>query len=258
MSFYLKTPFKPTPVALILGTPEYLYGSFNDKTGPTFGYVQSNSAAGTTGTLVFRIVSGNVPAVNSLITVVGCANSVNFNVTNATILSVLCTDAGMCTVTYTVSATTQASTPDGGQVTIAQPEVPNNLTAAIVSNLATNAGASAPVAAPVGAPASGRSISVTLSLLANSTTFPSTLTGVTAVIQGANMDLDSEYATVGTITAAGAAGNTYEWQSGQGDDNAAGTGALAEAGVNIPNFRFYRLNISAATGAGYIVGKILM
>ena len=258
MSFYLKSPFKPMPKSLILGTPEYVYGSFNDKTGPTFGYVQSNSGVTTTGTLVFRIVSGNIPFVNALITVVGCANSANFNVTNATILTVSCTDAGICTVTYAISSTSQASTADGGQVYIAQPEVPDNLTASIVSNLSTNAGASEPVAAPVGAPSSGRSISVTLTLVANSATYASNLSGVTAVIQGANLDLDGEYATVGTITAAGAQGNTYEWQSGQGDDLATGTGALAEAGVNLPNFRFYRLKISAATGAGYLVGKIIM
>ena len=257
--FYIKSPFKPMPKALILGTPEYVYGSFNDKTGPTLGSVISDSAVTTTGTLVFQILSGNVPSVNSLISVVGTSNSAGiFNTTNATLLTVSCTAAGICTVTYAISSTTQASTADGGQVYIAQSEVPDNLTSTIVSNLATNAGASEPIAAPVGAPSSGRSISVTLTLVANSTTYGSNLSGVTAVIQGANMDLDTEYSTVGTITAAGAQGNTYEWQSGQGDDLATGTGALAEAGVNLPTFRFYRLKITAATGAGYIVGKINM
>src|ERR1035437_7089861 len=100
MSFYLKTPFKPMPVLLIQGTPEYVFGSLNRQVGPTLGYVQSNSGVTTTGTLVFRIVSGNVPAVNSLITVVGCGNSSNFNTTNSIILSASTTDAGISTVTY--------------------------------------------------------------------------------------------------------------------------------------------------------------
>ena len=256
MSFYLKTPFKPTPKLLIQGTPEYVYGSFNSNTGPTLGSVISDSSVTTTGTLVFTILSGNIPTVNSMITVVGTANSAGiFNVTNATLLTVSVTAAGVATVTYAVSSTNQANTVDGGQVYIAQPEVPDNLTATIVTNLATNAGASFPVAAPVGLPTDGRSISATLSLLANSTTYPSTLSAVTATIQGANVDLDSEYNDIGTLTAAGAAGGVYDWQSGQGISS---TGTLAAGSVNLPDFRFYRLKITAATGAGYIVGKILV
>src|ERR1039458_8599051 len=161
MPFYIKSPFKPTPKLLIQGTPEYVFGSFNDKVGATFGYVQSDSAVTTTGTLVFRITSGNVPFVNSLISVVGTANSAGvFNVTNATILTVVCTDAGICTVSYAVSSTSQTSTPDGGEVTINQSEIPDQLTAGIVAAVPA---ASFPVAAPVGATTIGRSISVTRS-----------------------------------------------------------------------------------------------
>jgi len=254
--FYLKTPFKPTPTLLIQGTPEYVYGSFNSKVGPTLGAVISDSGATTTGTLTFQVLSGNSPAVNSLITVVGTANSGgNFNVVNATILTASTTNEGVCTVTFAISSTTQATTADAGQVYVVVPEVPDNLTASIVTNLSTNAGASVPVAAPVGLPTDGRSLSATLSLLANSTTYPSTLTGVTATIQGANIDFDSEYNDIGTITAAGSAGNVYDWQSGQGMST---TGTLAAGSVNLPDFRFYRLKITAATGAGYIVGKILV
>ena len=254
--FYLKTPFKPTPKLLIQGTAEYLYGTFNDKAGPTFGYVVSDSAVTTTATVIFRIVSGNVPSVNSQITIVGSANSAGvFNTTNGTILTSSCTDAGICTVTFAITSTSQSSTADGGEVYIAQPEVPDNLTAGIVAALATNAGASAPVAAPVGATANGRSISVTLSLLANSATYPSTLSGVTATLQGANLDLDGEYNDCGIIGTALAAGTVTDWQSGQGDT---ATGTLTAGSVNFPNFKFYRLKITVATGAGYIVGKIMV
>jgi hypothetical protein len=256
MSFYIKSPFKPVPRLLIQGTPEYVYGSFNDKVGPTLGYIISDSGNGTTSTVVFRIASGNVPFVGALISIVGTANAAGaYNVTNAIIISVVCTDAGICTVTF-LGAGTSASTPDGGQVEIQQPEVPDNLTAAIVAALATNAGASFPVAAPVGSPSIGRSISATLSLLPNSATFPSTLSAVTGVIQGSDIDLDSEYNTIGTFGVALAAGSVTNWQSGQGQ--ATTPAVLAAGNVNLPNFRFYRLNITAATGAGYIVGKIMV
>jgi hypothetical protein len=258
MSFYLKTPYKPVPTLLIQGTPEFVYGSLNDKVGPTFGYIISDSAVTTTATVTFRIVSGNIPTPNSLVTVVGAANSANLNVTNGTIITATTTDAGISTITYAVtSSTIAAGTADAGQVYIAVPEVPDNLTASIVSNLATNAGASVPVAAPVGSTSIGRSISVTVNLLANSTTYASNLTGVTVVIQGANKDRDDYFNTIGTITASGAAGNVYGWQSGQGTDKSTGTGVLADGDVNLPQFLFYRLNVTGATGAGYLTGSII-
>ena len=257
--FYLKTPFRPTPTLLIQGSPEYVYGSLNDKTGPTFGYIVSDSAVTTTATVTFRILSGNVPTPNSLITVVGASNSANLNVTNGTIITASTTDAGISTVTYAITSSSIApGTADSGQVYVAVPEVPDNLTASIVSNLATNAGASVPVAAPVGSTSVGRSISVTVNLLANSATYASTLSGVTVVIQGANKDRDDYYNTIGTITAAGAAGNIYDWQSGQGTDKSTGTGVLADGDVNLPQFLFYRLNVTGATGAGYLTGSIMV
>ena len=254
--FYQTTPFKPMPVCLIQGTPEYLLGSLNTQAGPTQGFVISDSAITTTGTLTFRIASGNIPVVDSLITVVGTANaSGNFNVTNATILSVATTDAGICTVTYAItSSSVAANTPDAGQVYIEVYTVPDNLTAGIVAALPIS---SVPAAAPVGAPTSGKSLSASVTFPANTTAHPNTLSAVTVVLQGSNVDKDSEYKTIGTITTTGAAGNTYEWQSGQGQSNASGTGALADGAVNLPNFRFYRFSVTAATGAGYIIGKIM-
>src|SRR5579859_1597664 len=123
MSQYITSPFKPTPVLAVAGTPVYLLGGYNDKTGPTLGNVISDSAVTTTATLSFQIISGNIPVAGSLITVVGCANSNNFNVTNVAIISVVSTTAsGVCTVTYAISSTSQGTLADGGQVVIPQPE----------------------------------------------------------------------------------------------------------------------------------------
>jgi hypothetical protein len=80
------------------------------------------------------------------------------------------------------------------------------------------------------------------------------LAGVTAVIQGSNVDRDDHYNTIGTIVTGGTAGSTYDWQSGQGDT---ATGILAAGSVTVLSFRFYRLQITAATGAGYAVGTIM-
>jgi hypothetical protein len=248
MGFYQTTPFKPTPTLLVQGRPEYVFGSLNDKTGPTLGNVISDAAATTTATLIFQIVSGNIPAVDSQITVVGTANSAGvFNVTNATVLSVSCTDGGVCTVTYAIASTTQVKTADGGQVIIPQPEVGDAL---------TTTSASVPVACPDSpSQQSGKSLSVTLKLPASTTANPSTLSGVTVVIEGSNIDRDAAYNAIGTIVTGASAGNTYDWQSGQGDT---ATGTLAAGSVILPNFRFYRLHATAVTGAGPIVGSIMM
>jgi hypothetical protein len=249
MSTYIKSPFKPSPQLAVAGTPSYLFGSYNDKTGPTLGYIQSNSGSTTTGTLVFRIASGNVPIVGALLTAVGQANSANFNVTNAPILTVVCTDAGICTVTVTITSTTQASTADGGQVVIQQPEVGDT----IASGTAT---ASVPVAVPFNNPEmqEGKSITATLTL-------PNTgsLSGVVAVLQASNLDLDGEYVTIHTFAAVTAANTSETWQSGADLKAPSATPGNVSAnlgGVNIINWRFYRFNLTSVTGTGPAIGKI--
>ena len=238
------------PKLLVQGRPEYVFGSWNDKTGPTLGNIISDSAVTTTGTVTFVVTSGNVPVVGSLITVVGAANSANFNVTNAQILTVVATAAGVVTVTYAItSSTVAAGTPDGGQVIIPQPELGDILAAFPASSV--------PVACPASpGNQSGKSLSATVKLPAQQLGVASTLSAVTVVIQGANFDEDGQYNTIGTLTAAGTSvggPNTYDWQSGQG---AAGT--LAAGSVDLINFRFYRLQVSGATGSGPVIGTIMI
>lgn len=230
MPAYSTTPFKPLPALLQAGTPQYVLGSFNDRTGPTKGYVISNSAVTTTATLVFQITEGNIPLVGSLISVVRCVNSANFNVTNVALLTVSTTTAGVCTVTYTITSTTQSSTPDSGAVIIPQPEVGE--TCQNESSVA--------VAMPYGG--------VTYDLhqaLTVVCSFPSLPTTATVVLQQAVQDQDSEYATVATVaTVTG--------------------GAVSAAGAQItvdPTLgRFFRLNVSGVTGGSTptIVGKLLI
>ena len=198
MPAYQTTPFKAVPVLLVAGTPQYLWGSYNDKTGPTFGYVISDSAVTTTGTLTFRIVSGNLPAVGSLITVVGTANgSGNLNVTNAQILSATTTSAGISTVTYAItSSSVAAGTSDSGEVLIPQPEIGEALTAV----------SSVPACMPYGNTLANLNQGLTAVV-----SFPSLPTSVIVSLQQAVQDIDSEYATVavvstvvgGAVTAAG-------------------------------------------------------
>ena len=250
MPFYILSPFKPSPQLITPGSPAYLLGKYLEKTSPTSGNVISNSAAGTTATVTLQILSGYVPTVDALITIVGCANNAVFNATNTPILSVSAAavpDAGIYTVTFTVASTTQATTSDAGQFLIPQIEVGESITIGLAQS-------SAPVVAPVWN-VSGKSLSATVKLPATTTANPSTLTGVTVLLQGANLDLDNEYNTIATVASSLAAGSTVDWQSGQGDT---ATGTLATGSVNFLNFRFYRFQVTTAgSGTGPIIAKLL-
>jgi hypothetical protein len=252
LSQYVTSPYKAPVQLLVQGTPSYTYGGYNDKTAAAFGYIISDSGTGSVSTVVYQQTQGNLPIPGSLVTIIGSANAAgSYNVTNAVLTSVSANDFGVISITFAGSGSS-ASAPDAGQVLIPVIEVGDNLTAALVAALPYS---SVPVAAVVGATVIGRSTSATITLPASSAAFPSTLAGVTAVIEASNVDLDSHYSVIGTVVTGGAAGNTYEWQSGQG---AATTPAvLLDSNVDLLSFRFYRLQITAATGAGYVVGSIM-
>lgn len=239
MPNYILSPFKPMPKLLVPGVPEYVWGSWNDRVGPTQGIVLQSLSIGTTAELIIKIISGNVPVVGSLITVVGVSASSNFNVTNVVITAVSAAnnpDNGVYAIAYTITSTFTPIQADAGQIIVPQPEIGETV---------SDTGASSPVAVGAWFP-SGKSLSVTLTLGTG-------ISGVTAVLQGANRDYDSEYNTIATI-GTGLGVGTTDWQSGQGDT---ATGTLAAGSVNFPNFRFYRLNLTAVTGSGNVIAKIM-
>jgi len=237
MPQYQKTPFRASPQLGVAGTPSYLIGSYNDKTSPTLGRIISDSAVTTVATLVFQIVDGNVPVSGSLITVVGAANSANFNVVNAVVTVVSVSAEGVAMVTYAITSTSQGTLADTGLVIIPQPEVGETISAAYTS---------VPVARPFNNPniQQGQSLTATLNLLSGGS-----LSTVTAILQGADFDIDGEYQTIYSFTAAGASGSIYTFQSGQGT-------AATVAAVNLLNYRFYRFILSPVTGSGSVIGKI--
>lgn len=230
MPVYITSPFKPPVQLLVPGTPSYVFGSWNDRTGPTIGSVISDSAVTTTGTLTFRILSGNVPVVGALITVRGTSNaSGHFNVTNATILTVSAPadpDAGIYTVTYAITSSTLSTTGDSGEVCIPQPEIGEALTAGA---------ASVPVAAPYAAGNTNYEKTISVNVK-----FPSSPTTAVVVLEAANFDLDSEYATIATVV-----------------DDASPNPQDGQIEVE-SNFRFYRLKVLSTTGGSSptVVGSI--
>lgn len=232
MPAYQTTPFKAMPKLLVAGTPEYLFGSYNDKTGPTLGFVISDSAVTTTGTVTFQITSGNIPVVGAKITVVGTANaSGNFNVTNGTILTVTTTNSGVCTVTYAItSSTVAANTADNGQVSIPQVETGETL-----AN-----GASIPASMPY------NNVNANLNqALTAVATFPSLPTAAVITLQQAVFDIDAEYANIATV--ATVSGGVV-------------TASGSQITVDPTLGRFFRFNVTGVSGgtAPTVAAKLLL
>lgn len=225
MPSYVTSPFKQSPVLLVSGLPTYLFGSYDDRSSPTFGYIQTDAAVTTTATVVFLIVSGNAPAAGEKITVRGAARSVNFNVTNGTILTASTTDAGVCTVTYAITSTTLSTLADGGQVEVLRSEVGETY-----AN-----GSSVPAAAPFNNPnmQQGRTVTATV-------TFPTPATGGSVWLQGALFDVDDQYEDIVLINGLG---------------SLSGASGPSEHVADLA-FRFYRFNIRAVTGVGTVVAKL--
>ncbi len=227
MSQYVTSPFKQPPVLLVAGMPSYLYGSFDDKSSPTQGNVLTNAAATTTATLVFQILSGNAPSVGDKITVVGCANSTNFNVTNANVATVSTTVAGVCTVTYAISSTSQATTADGGQVIIPRSEVGEAL----------QNGASVPAAKPF-----NNALVEQSEVVMCSVSFPVLPKTCNVYLQEALVDLDAEYSNIAQVASV--------------SNSVANGSVVFPTSVEVAG-RFYRFAVSGLIGTGTIIAKIL-
>lgn len=250
MPQYQLTPFKAPVQLAVAGTPSYLLGSYNDRTGPTLGFVISDSGNGTTSTVIFQIVSGNVPAVGSLVTIVGTANAAGaYNATNVSVASVAITEQGVCTITFAGSGNS-ASAQDFGSVQIPQPEVGETVSGSTYTSV--------PVARPYNNPEtqSGQSITATLNLPTGGS-----LTGIVVVLQAANYDQDGEYKTIHTFAAVTGSGLSETFQSGSDETYvtataAPGTVVAIYGAANLLNYRFYRFKFTTIGGTGLAIGKI--
>lgn len=249
MPSYQKTPFKPTPNLLTSGRPSYLWGSLNDRTSAPQGFVISDSSVTTTATVTFQLMAGyalNTATLNGeQITIVGTSNSSGvFNVINATIVTAVTNSlTGVCTVTFTIASTSQATLSDFGQVLVSVPEVSETVAA---SAFTSNAVASVPVAVPFNNPdpSQGRVLTAVINI---SGTFNAQT--ATVQIQEALQDIDSEYQTI--LPAVG----------GTGGPPPTSLAALSAAGSGVATYtflsgRFYRFLITVGASAGVSLSVI--
>jgi hypothetical protein len=213
----------------------YLWGKFNDKTGPTVGNVLSTGGNGTTSTVKVQILGGNVPIVSALsvplITIVGTANAAGaYNAVNVALVSVSAAtnpDSGIYTFTFLGSGSSAAAA-DAGQFIVPQPETAETLVTDAKSDRCTM---------PFGNATFNQNQGLTAVV-----SFPSLPTSIIVYLQQAVQDLDSEYQDVAAVVTV--------------------AGGVVTVGGEItvdPTLgRFFRFRNGDMVGTGSIIAKLLM
>lgn len=227
MPQYDNSPFKKAPKLLVAQWPTYLFGSWPADVAPTRFQVSSVALATDVATVTGTVIEGNIPTVGSLISIRGTQTSSGlFNVTNVPVTAVsIALATGQGTISFDLTGSNVATTPDAGLAILPQPEVPETLVA----------GSSIPAAAPF----NDSKTDGARTFLA-SCTFPTIPTAATVTLQASEFDSDSQYYSLGTVATV-----------------ASGAVTQSSAQFTLTTARFLRFNVSGLTGTGTIVAKLL-
>lgn len=218
MTAYISSPFGPTPVLLQSDRPEFLLGGFSDTTSPTRFQVTNVALTSNVATVTGTVISGNIPAVGSLITIQGVsATNSEFNVTNVAVASVsISATTGIGTITFPLTHANVTAVADSGIALVPQP-----ITFEALAN-----GSSKAAATPNNDPNEDGARTFQAQVF-----FGSLPTTATVTVQASAIDQDSAYQTLGTVATV-----------------VGGVVTLSEAQYQLTMSRFLRFNISGVTG----------
>jgi hypothetical protein len=219
---YSASPFQPNPVLLLAGQPGYAFGSFAEHSPDVRMQVTTTARTGGTATVGVKIIEGAIPAVGSLISIIGTTQGAGaFNVTNIAITAVSIDSVlGTGTVQFVLAGGTIASAADFGTAMVPTQEVGEALT--------NTASQSFAVPEPTGRNTNEKTVTW-------STSYPTAPATVSMLLQGSLFDIDSQYQTIDTST------------------NTAGEERVS----TLTHYRFFRLKATNVTGASpTCIGKI--
>ena len=222
MTAYSSSPFR-TGASLIPGDIGFSFGSFDTHDPGTKMSVSNVALTSNVATLTVQILEGKVPVVGQLISAQGLANS-EFNVTNVAIASVsISSSTGAGTLTFALTHANVTSVADVG-IAIAAPLI---IQEALVAG---------PTAGKQFAIAEGNIGSNGQRGITWFTQFSGSPATVTMLLQGADVDQDSQYSTVDESTVVGGE-----------------TRSLANV-----NYQFYRINAASTGGTTPTVAAGIM
>lgn len=224
MPAYVNSPFQ-VPLYVQPGVASYLFGSYNNHQGNTVMNVSQVALASNVATVTGQIISGEVPAVGSLISVrQTVTGSGEFNVNRATVTAVSINNNGFGTISYALTGGNVSATADFGTAIVEAPEIPETLVA----------GTS--IACVFQAPYGDGQYSVPVSV-----TFPTMPSAVSVSLQAALHNIDSEFTSMNPAVSTVVSG-------------AYTIGPYSSAALQ--RGYFYRLIVSGITGTGTILAKI--
>lgn len=227
MTAYNTSPFGPPPVLMVGGRTEFLYGGFADTISSTLIAVSSVAITSNVATVIGTIVSGNAPAVGSLVSIQGTKTSSGlFNVTNIALASVTATlTTGAITITFPLTNANVGTTTDTGFAVVPQPLTFDTLAA----------GSSKAAASAENDPSTNDERAYMVQVF-----FGTLPTACTVTLQASLVDQDSAYQTVATVATV-----------------TGGTATLNAAVYANANFKFLRFNVSGLTGTGTIAAALM-
>ncbi len=237
MAIYQGSPIQRKVSQAVPGLPAYALGSLNYTVAPTVMRITSVALASPTATVVGVVTDGNAPTVGQLVSLAGAVPSY-FNVTNVKITAVTqinTPDDGTYSIQFSLTGSNIGTTLSPGKAVAPQIEIGDSLT---LGGTGTWSSAAIAIQANTG-PNDGRSVRFDIS-------FP--VAGTSSVVvyaQSADLDIESEYKDLATVTAL-VAGVTND-----------GTTAAAVIIANtLQRFVRFQLRNIIAPGASTIVGKV--
>lgn len=226
MPAYQNAPFQ-NPILVMKGVAAYLWGKFSQLVGNTNAAVTNVALTSNVATVTVQIITGPMPVVGSLISIINSASTSGlFNVNRAIITAVTidsATNAG--TVTFALTHADVVTAADAGTVIIEPAEVGESIS-----------GSANSIACVIQAPEGDSQFTVPMAV-----TGAAGITAMTATLQVAIKNIDSEYTnTTTTVVKTGA--TTYT------------SGPVVQA--TLQRGYCYRIAITGVTGSGLVVGKL--
>lgn len=237
MPAFQLSPIGKTVQQAVPGLPAYCYGSLNRLVAPTRMNITNVALTTNVATLGVTVIEGNLPVVGQLVSVAGCSNSVFNTTTPLAITAVSFTNTpedGKGTISF---AQTHADVPSAAATGAAM--APQIEVGETIAN-----GASIEIAIPANTPVPENGRAMLFDVY-----FPTLPTAVTVAVQGASIDDDNDFTTLGTIAVV--SGGVLSGASNTGSNEI----SLYFDGVRA---NFIRFLTSGLTGSGKIVAKVVI
>ena len=226
MPTYQNAPFQ-NPILVMKGVAAYLWGKFSQQVGNTIAALTNVALTSNVATVTIQIITGPLPVVGSLISIINSTSTTGlFNVNRAAITGVtINTSTNAGTITFALTNANVTSAADAGSVVIEPAEVGETIS-----------GSANSIACVFQAPEGDSQFTVPMAV-----TGASGITAMTATLQVAIKNIDSEYTNTTTVvTKTGA--TTYS------------AGPVVQA--TLQRGYCYRIAITGVTGSGLVVGKL--